>query len=163
MVDIADAMGVSRQTIYRLFETRTLLLEYIATARVEVLTRKVVQYLSGYRSLAEALVDGLVYAIRLGREDELLREIIKQDGDAHFKTFLFGGTPEVQAFMREVWRPFIASARERGELPSAANDDQIIEWFCNVGAVLNLREDYAESDHRRILKQFVLPLFVSKP
>ena len=157
MNDIADAFGVSRQTLYRLFDSRSALLEYIATQRVELLTRNLAKYLAKYERLPDALVDGMAHSIKLGREDELLAEIVRQEGDEHFTTFLFGGTKEVQAAMLEAWQPLLRRARDEGQLADDVTDIQIIEWLSNVGAFLNTRPDYVEEDHRRILRQFVLP------
>ncbi|HKT73076.1 MAG TPA: TetR family transcriptional regulator [Steroidobacteraceae bacterium] len=157
MNDIADTLGVSRQTIYRLFESRTELLEFIATARVKLLSQKITKLLSQFDNLRDALIEGMAYSVKLGRQDELLSEIIREAGDVHFKTFMFGGTREVQEAMMAAFGPFIRKARAEGTLASPATDQQVIEWLCNNGAVLNIRQDYNEADHRRILEQFVLP------
>lgn len=157
MNDIADMMSVSRQTIYRMFESRSELLEYIATERVDLLAQKLTKFVAQFDTLGEAIVDGMAYSVKLGRADELLVEILRQEGDAHFKTFMFGGTEEVQTLMMNAWGPLIRKARENGELDAGISDVQAIEWICNIGAVLNIREDYDEEDHRRILRQFVIP------
>jgi AcrR family transcriptional regulator len=157
MADIADSMGVARQTIYRLFETRSELLEVIATARVRILTQKVRKLVETFATLEEALVDGIAYSVKLGREDTLLAEIVHQGGDAHFQTFLFGGTEQVQMAMLDAWGPLIVKSREAGTLSRDFSDQEAIEWICNIGAVLNMRDDYDEKAHRRILEQFVVP------
>ena len=157
MSDIADMLGASRQTIYRVFESRPALLEYIATARVNLLSQKLSEFLTGFDNLEAAIVEGVAYSIRLSRSDELLVEILRQEGDAHFKTFLFGGTRDVQSAMMVAWGPLIAKSRESGNINPDIPDADIIEWLCNIGAILNLREDYQEDDCRRILRQFVAP------
>lgn len=157
MADIADAYGVSRQTLYRMFENRSILLEYIATQRVDILTENLGKFLAKYNRLGEAIVEGMVYSISLGRADALLTEIIHQEGDAHFTTFLFGGTEQVRAGMLAAWKPLIQASRDAGEINDAISDIEIIEWLSNVGAFLNVRPDYNEDDHRRILEKFVVP------
>ena len=157
MNDIADTLGVSRQTIYRVFESRTQLLEFIATTRVRLLSQKLIKFLSKFDNLRDALIEGMSYSVKLGREDQLLSEIIREAGDVHFKTFMFGGTAEVQAGMLDALGPFIRHARAEGDLTSKVTDQQVVEWLCNIGAVLNIRQDYNEADHRRILEQFVVP------
>lgn len=157
MADIADAHGVSRQTLYRMFENRSILLEYIATQRVDILTQNLGKFLAKYNRLGEAIVEGMVYSISLGRADALLTEIIHQEGDAHFTTFLFGGTEQVRAGMLAAWKPLIQASRDAGEINDAVSDIEIIEWLSNVGAFLNVRPDYNEDDHRRILEKFVVP------
>jgi AcrR family transcriptional regulator len=160
MNDIADTLGVSRQTVYRIFDSRSLLLEYIATGRLKVLSDKLTKFLKNFTDVREALVEGMIYSVKLGREDQLLHEIVQQEGDAHFKTFLFGGTPEVQEMMLKAYRPFMQAARERGELASEITDLEAVEWMCNIGAVLNLREEYDEVEHRRILRKFMVPSLI---
>lgn len=157
MNDIADTLGVSRQTVYRIFDNRSLLLEYIATGRMKVLSDKLTKFLKDFTDVKEALVEGMIYSVKLGRDDQLLHEIVQQEGDAHFKTFLFGGTPEVQEMMLKAYGPVVRAARERGELASEITDQEAIEWLCNIGAVLNIREEYDEAEHRRILRKFVVP------
>jgi AcrR family transcriptional regulator len=157
MADIADAYGVSRQTLYRMFENRSVLLEYIATQRIDVLMASLGKFLSQYSRLSEAIVDGMVYSIKLGRADELLMEIILQEGDAHFTTFQFGGTEQVQKAMLDAWQPLIDASREANEIADGMSDAEIIEWLNNVGHFLNVRPDYNEDDHRRILQKFVVP------
>lgn len=163
MADIADTLGVSRQTVYRLFENRSLLLEYVATARMKLLYRKLVKYTSGVQSVHDALVGGMLYSLRVGREDKLLHEIVRQEGDAHFKTFLFGGTAEIQEGMLRVYAPFFAKGRETGEIADNVTDLEIIEWMCNVGAVLNIRDEYDEAEQRRILEKFLVPSILRRP
>jgi AcrR family transcriptional regulator len=160
MSDIADTLGVSRQTVYRIFDNRSLLLEYIATGRMKVLSDKLSKFLKNFDDVREALVEGMIYSIRLGREDQLLHEIVQQEGDAHFTTFLFGGTPEVQEMMLKAYAPFMQEARERGQLASEVTDLEAVEWLCNIGAVLNIREEYDEAEHRRILRKFVVPSLI---
>jgi AcrR family transcriptional regulator len=157
MADIADAYGVSRQTLYRMFENRSVLLEYIATQRISVLMASLTKFLSQYGRLSEAIVEGMVYSIQLGRADELLMEIILQEGDAHFTTFQFGGTEQVQKAMLDAWQPLIDASREAKELAADVSDAEIIEWLNNIGHFLNVRPDYTEEDHRRILQKFVVP------
>lgn len=157
MADIADAQDISRQTLYRLFENRSILLEYIATERVRVLMANLAKFLTKFDRLGEAIVDGMAYSIVLGRADALLMEIIHQEGDDHFTTFQFGGTQEVQDAMLTAWEPLIRASREAGEISDDTSDIEIIEWLNNVGAFLNTRADYDEEDHRRILRKFVVP------
>ena len=157
MADIADAYGVSRQTLYRMFENRSVLLEYIATQRIDILMANLAKFLARYNRLSEAIVEGMVYSIKLGRADELLMEIILQEGDAHFTTFQFGGTEQVQKAMLDAWQPLINASREANEIADGVSDAEIIEWLNNVGHFLNVRPDYDEEDHRRILQKFVLP------
>lgn len=157
MNDIADTLGVSRQTVYRVFENRSLLLEYIATTRMKLLFRKLEKYMSTMSTVREAFIEGMLYSIKLGREDVLLHEIVRQEGDAHFKTFLFGGTLEIQQGMLGVFAPFIARGRASGEIADNVADLEITEWMCNIGAVLNIREEYDETEQRRILEKFLVP------
>lgn len=157
MADIADAYGVSRQTLYRMFENRSVLLEYIATQRIDLLMASLAKFLSQYSRLSDAIVEGMVYSIQLGRADELLMEIILQEGDAHFTTFQFGGTEQVQKAMLDAWQPLIDASRQANEIAEGMSDTEIIEWLNNVGHFLNVRPDYNEADHRRILQKFVVP------
>jgi AcrR family transcriptional regulator len=157
MSDIADKMGVARQTIYRLFESRLELLEFIATDRMRTLAENLNKDLIRCASLEESFEESMVLSLKLGRADTLLEEIIHQGGDAQFHKFKFGGTEQVLSLMLEFYGPLIQQARAQGRLNREISDKEAVEWISNVGAVLNLREDYDEVEHRRIIRKFLIP------
>jgi AcrR family transcriptional regulator len=160
MLDVANAMGISRQTLYRLFESRPALMEYVATTRVETVANRIADFVTRFEDLQEAIVEGIIFTIKCSREDEILMEITRQSRDAEFTVFLFGGAPEVQKLMLGSWSPLLKKARAAGAISADTTDDQIVDWMCSITAFLNLREDYEDDDHRRILRQFVVPSIV---
>ena len=156
MSDIAEQMGVARQTVYRMFETRFELLEYIAAERVEVLADKLRNVVEKEETLRGALARGLPLSIELGRNDHLLTEIIQEGGDEHFKIFTFGGDPRVHKIMLDVYREHIEEARAKDQLSTIATNEEIIDWLNMVGSILNVRSDLGRKEHEAIIDRFVL-------
>lgn len=56
----------------------------------------------------------------------------------------------------KVFREPLEKARAKGELASAASDEDIINWICMVGAILNVRSDLDAQGRQKILEAFVV-------
>ena len=75
MADVARESGLSRQTVYRFFRTRSELLEHISVQRMFDMAEKQFPYLRAAATLDEALVEGSILSIRVARADKLFQEI----------------------------------------------------------------------------------------
>lgn len=157
MIDVADEASISRQSIYRLFATREELLEALAAERILVLAAKLQTAFAGYKSLDEALIEGSVASIKAGKSDKLLAEITSQSDSHAFDQFLFGGSPEVQKHMLDLWAPILDRARAKGELRKDISNERVVEWIRNVHALMSIRDDYNETVQRRVLADFLVP------
>jgi len=142
MEDVAEAAGVSRQTVYRFFPTRADLLEFIMGERIEI---------------EEALIEGSIKSIKIGQNDALFNEIVAQGGDHRLDQFLLRGSPAVQKRMLELWEGVLDRARDQGRLRPGISNEQAVEWIRGQHALMTIRGDYDEAAQRLMLRTFVLP------
>jgi len=159
MADVAQEAGLARQTVYRLFATRSELLEYIADQRILVMAEKLFPYFREVESLDEALIEGSLLSLRVGRSDKLFAEIVTQSGDHSFDQFLFRGSETVQKLMLDLWGPLLDRARAAGRLRAGLTNDYAVEWIRNVHSVLTMRDE-DEAAQRRMLETFLVPSLV---
>ena len=156
MTDVARALGVTRQTIHRLFETRNELIEAVADVRIEILASQLARDFARFTTIEDAIVEGSILSLAVGRTDPILVEIQEQANHA-VDQYMFRGSPKVQAVMLDIWGPVFDKARETGRLRDGMSLDQAVEWIRNVHAMLNMRSDYSDEAQRDMLARFVLP------
>ena len=157
MNDIANEAGLSRQTVYRNFSSRSQLLEQVAELRIAQMAEKLYPLFAKYNDLATALVDGSIRSIAVSRKDRLFMDLVNQVGDHEFELFLFRGSDRIMAIMARLWGPLLSAARRSGQIRSNLEDSEIVEWIVNVHAMLQLRSDYSNSKQRKILENFLVP------
>jgi AcrR family transcriptional regulator len=156
MTDVARVLGVTRQTVHRLFETRNELIEAVADIRIEKLARQLARDFAKFATTEEAIIEGTLLSLAVGRTDPILVEIQEQANHA-VDQYMFRGSPKVQAVMLDIWGPVFDRARDAGHLRDGMNADQAVEWIRNVHAMLNMRSDYGDEQQREMLAKFVLP------
>src|SRR5437867_2271908 len=157
MADIADEAGISRQSIYRAFEDRPALINFILNRRITLMADGVREHFAKYTTFEEAVVEGSLESLRAGREDRLFRDIVTKALDHTVEQFLLNGTDEIHRAMMSYWAPVLQKARKSGIVKSKASNDQIVEWIRHVHTVLGMRDDLDDDGLREILTNFVVP------
>ncbi len=163
MDDIAKEAGVSRPTVYRYFGDRDTLITALIEARSRRLFDKARAYLGERRTLADQIVDGLVFLVERGRHDPIVRLIVSPE-HMDLATALVGSTGLAARLTYEMWAPLLDEARERGEIREGLTDEEICEWIALVQLVLVGRMDFSSEDdpeNRRMLTNFLLPSIVT--
>lgn len=160
IVDVARELGVTRQTIHRLFETRSDLLTSVADVLIGRLAAQLTEAFKVYPDLRTALVEGSILSMDLAFHDPILSEIMGK-ADHVVDQFMFRGSPDVQASMLAVWGPLIDRARASGQLRPGLTNAACVEWIRNVHAMMTLRNDYDESKRRELLTSFLVPALLS--
>ena len=56
----------------------------------------------------------------------------------------------------------IAAACSERELAVDADDEDVIDWICMIGAMLNIRRDYGTSERRKVLETFVCTSLIAR-
>lgn len=156
IVDVAREMGVSRQTVHRLFETRSDLLTAIADILIGRLAVRLQRAFQSFPDLETALVEGSMLSLELGQSEPILSDIMRL-ADHAVDQFIFRGSPSVQASMLSVWGPLIDQARAADRLRSDLATEECVEWIRNVHAMLTLRDDYNETRRKEMLTKFLIP------
>lgn len=157
MEDIAKEVGVSRPTVYRYFQDREELLLSVLTDRAGLLAARAQRYLSTQDSLAERLVEGLIYLADHGRRDPFVRS----DDARYMQRVMSSGVGGRTA--AEFWEPVLTAAAANGELTEGLNYDLAYNWLAEVGLVV--MRDLEAPNHsmdltRAKVRQFVVPAFV---
>lgn len=157
MEDIAKEVGVSRPTVYRYFPDREDLLLAVLLDRANALSERAYRYLSRHQSLAEQLVEGLLFLADHGRRDPFVRS----DDARYMQRVLDSGVGANTA--AAFWRPVLTQAAQRSELVDGLDHDVAYEWLAEVGLVVMRELDSPHDSPDRIrakLRAFVVPAFV---
>jgi len=157
MADISEEAGISRKTLYRIFDDRPALIEYILKQRMYLLSIKVREKISQYTGFEETILECSIYSLRVSREDMLFNEIIKRDTNHRVEMFLFGPRGQFKADVIDLWGGVIKKGRAENLVRKDLSDERIVELLSNIHALLLIRDDYDETDQRKFLKEFLLP------
>ncbi len=157
MADIADEAGISRQSIYRFFDDRPALIQYILNSRISEMGKSIAKKFAAYKSLEEALVEGSLLSMREARKDRLYSTLITTSTDYNLELFFLKGTPEIRKIMASYWSPLIEKARAVGEISDDLETEEIMEWIRHVHTTLVIRDDKDEKAQRAMLKRFFVP------
>ncbi|MGX6511011.1 TetR/AcrR family transcriptional regulator [Rhodococcus sp. SJ-2] len=164
MDDIAKEAGVSRPTVYRYFGDRDTLITALIEARSRRLFDKARGYLRERETVAEQIVDGLVFLVERGRQDPIVRLIVSPE-HMDLATALVGSTGLAARLTQEMWAPLLDEARERDEIREGLTDEEICEWIALVELILVGRMDFStegDPENRRMLANFLVPSIVTE-
>lgn len=156
MDDIAEAAGISRKTLYRVFEDRPKLIQSVLQGRWAKIAEKTQKRVAKAASFDEALLEGSIVAVSAALNDKLTNDIIHKATDHTLEQFLIRGNERTQKIMLEIWQTAIAEGREAGVVKPHLTDDRIIDIISSIHALLIMRDEGVAS-HRAFLKDVLLP------
>lgn len=163
MSDIADEAGVSRQSVYRFFEDRSALIQYILNQRISAMAAELKPVFAAYKTIEEALIEGSIRSIEASRRDDLFTQIVTSTTDHSIELFLFRGTDDIRTAMLGFWAPILDKARKEGRIKPKMTNDRIMEWVRHVHTILMLRDDQDEAVQRQMLRDFFVPSILNGP
>ena len=156
MEDIAKQAGVSRPTVYRYFPDREELLLAVLADRASALTARAHRYIAKQPSLADKLVEGLIYLAEHGYRDPFVRA----DDGRYVRRLMESGVGGQSA--ANFWAPVLTEAADAGELVDGLNLAMAFDWLADVGLVaMGALEsnDQTVNGLRAMLRSFVVPAF----
>lgn len=162
MDDIGRQAGVSRPTVYRYFGDRDNLLAALIERRARMLFDRARDYIFGFESFAEQLVEGLLYLVDHGRRDPIVRVLVGPEY-LGVTTPIVNGSALAAELTAEMWEPILQRAIRRSEIRSDLDALTVGQWLALVQFVLVGRRDVTGNDDsatRELLKTFVLPAFI---
>src|ERR1700761_1702159 len=115
MDDVAGEVGLSRPSVYRYFADRDDLLIELITRHARALLVRARKSISRQSSLADQIIETVVYTADHGRRDPLTRHCIDPDGTSLGKRMIASGTTEL--IRSEMWDPVLDAALANNELP----------------------------------------------
>ena len=161
MDDVACEVGLSRPSVYRYFADRDDLLIELITRHARALRARARKSISPQGSLADQIVETVLYTAEHGRRDPLTRHVIDPDGTSLGKRMIASGTTEMMR--AEMWDPVLDAAVANNELPPGLARSDIHLWLGDVTVMVMRGLEDGEGDVRRyrsILRRFVAPAFV---
>lgn len=159
MVDVARAVGLSRATVYRYFPDRDGLILAVVVRRSKKLVRHARAYIDGYPAFEDKVVEGLIYLVDHGRQDEIVRLLVTPE-HMGLASAIVGGAQAAADVTAELWDPIFAEAQARGEMPADIDRPKACAWLTYVQLILIGRLDFVDGRpelHREMLREFVLP------
>jgi len=162
MDDIGKQAGVSRPTVYRYFGDRDNLLGALIARRTRMLFDQARDYIFGFESFADQLVEGLLYLVDHGRRDPIVRILVGPEY-LGVTSPIVNGSGLAAELMAEMWEPVFRRATQRGEIRSDLDVMAVGDWLAVVQFILVGRRDVTGTDDsstRVLLKMFVLPAFI---
>ena len=162
MDDIAEAAGISRKTLYRVFDDRPKLIQSILEQRFVKVAKKIQNRIAKAKTFEEALLEGCVVAVSAAQKDKLTHEIVHKATDHTLEQFLLRGNERVDKANQDIWFTAIAEGRQQGEVKPNLTDDRIIEIIKSINALLLMRDD-SPAKQRAFLKDVLLPAIMVAP
>lgn len=161
MADIAQAAKISRQAVYRVFDTRNALIEFIITLRLTATGSRLKLDFQSYTTLAEALVEGSIVCLKAGLNDRIFVNIIEEETDHRLEQFLFRSSEPIQNMMLSLWAPILHKTRATGELRSDLSDSEIVTWIQQVQSILLTLDERDEVKQRDFFRKFLIPSLIA--
>jgi AcrR family transcriptional regulator len=162
MDDVACEVGLSRPNVYRYFADRDDLLIELITRHARALLARARKSISRQGSLADQIVEQVLYTADQGRRDPLTGHVIDPDGTSLGRRMIASGTSEM--CRAEMWDPLLDAAVANNELPPGLPRADIHLWLSNVTKMMMRGLEEGDGDVRRyrsILRRFVAPAFAS--
>ena len=156
MDDIAEAAGISRKTLYRIFNDRPKLIQAVLESRWAKIAKKIQRRIAKATSFEEALLEGSVTAVSAARSDKLTNDIIHKATDHNLEQFLRRGNERIYKANQDIWLTAIEEARREGAIKPHLSNDRIIEIIASIHALLLMRDD-TPVKQRAFLKDVLLP------
>jgi AcrR family transcriptional regulator len=160
--DIASEIGLSRPSVYRYFADRDDLLIELITRHGQALLGQARKSFSRQSSLADQIVESLLYIADHGRRDPLTRYLIDPDGTSLGRQMIASGASEM--LRAELWDSYLDAALAANELPSGVTRSDIYLWMGDLGKILMRGLEEGDGDlkrYRSILRRFVAPAFTT--
>lgn len=156
MDDIAEAAGISRKTLYRVFDDRPKLVQAVLLSRWALIAKKLKNRIAKASSFEEALLEGSMVAVNAARNDKLANDIIHKATDHTLEQFLLRGNDRIYKANQEIWLPAIEEAKRQGVIKPKLTNERIIEIIASLHSLLLMREESA-AKQREFLKDVLLP------
>ncbi|WP_200958862.1 TetR/AcrR family transcriptional regulator [Nocardioides sp. Root190] len=151
MSQIAEAAGLSRQMVYKVFFDRKELVREVAIERI----LEIADLASGEASgdFATAFVEVSVRTIELLRGDAELGDLFGEGSPVSAYETLW--SPELVTRARQHWAPWLAIGRAERRVRPELTDDEITDWLQTVYASIVVRPHIDLDRERAMIERFV--------
>lgn len=161
MTDIAKEAGISRNTLYRVFDRPTMIKELLEL-RISNLGKKLRVKIRSYSNVEEALIEGAVASVVAARQDKLINNIVLKETDHRLEGFMLRGSETLRRDLYDLWSPIIAQGRKEGIVRSNLSDHRITELIMSTTSLLLMRDDFNRNDQKEFVKDLLVPAILKK-
>lgn len=161
MTDIAEAAGISRKTLYRMFEDRPSLVEQVLLTLFGVMGDKITKRVGPIDDTRKAIADGILISMEVARADKLFNEIIRKDTNYQAEQLMVRGNRATRQYMIEFWGPILDKGRAEGLIKPSLGNDRIFEMMMSIIAILLMRDDQDDAERRRFMEDMLAAIFTS--
>ncbi len=157
MNDIAEEAGISRRTLYRIFDDRSALIEELLHRRLAEIGRRVEDQLRTYDDIGEALVEGSLFSVGVAEADELFSQVVSHEHNRSVERFLLRGNAALNAALVQAWSPVLERGRAADLIRSELSDERVVEIIANVQTLVLMRDDLNDDERRALLRDVLVP------
>ncbi|OBH11062.1 TetR family transcriptional regulator [Mycobacterium sp. E1747] len=153
MSDVADAVGCTRQTVYKVFFDRRELVLGAAVERIVEIADAAAAPVSG-GSFTEAFVELSVTVIETLRNDPELTALWGEGSPVSAHETLWA--PELIERALLFWRPWLDFGRSNDLLRDDLSNRDLADWLHTVYASIILRQNIPRQEERAMIERFVV-------
>lgn len=155
MGDIAEEAGISRKTLYRMFEDRSELINRVLSQVLNTMGKKVERKLNSYSDVRDAIIGGSIDSVKIGMKDKLFEDIVRNHMSYRIEQFLIFGNKKIREDMLRIWSPIIERGRKEGIIRSDLSNERVTELIQNVHALLLMRRGVSVARQRTFVKNLL--------
>jgi AcrR family transcriptional regulator len=154
MAQVAQAAGVSRAWLYRLFQDKTTLFGAVMVRIDRVHWEAEGARVRSATTLADAVVEAVLLARRM-QQRPLVKELREAEPEA-FTAVSEIGMRHFVPWLSEGWRSYVTAAQQRGEVREDLPLDWASEWVARIVLSLsNVPSAFIDIDDREQLRAYV--------
>lgn len=157
LADVAQEAGISRPLLYLFFPNRQALIDAVINSEISRMVELQLKPMRSHTRLIDAVVEGSCLAIELGRNNELLADLMEYSSTRHLPELLLDPTKPAHQVVLKLWQPVFEKARKSGELRKNISDDDLMEWLMSIHYAFLQREDITHERQKELITQFVVP------
>lgn len=161
MADIAKEAGISRNTLYRVFDRPTMIQELLER-QLEYLGNKLRLKVRSYEGVEEAIIEGSVASVTAARRDKLINNIVIKETDHRLEGFLLRGSEKLRRDIFNMWSPVIEKGRKQGLVRTNLTNERITELIMSTTSILLMRDDLSRNQQKDLIKDFLVPAILKK-
>ena len=162
MADIAEEAGVSRKTLYRIFEDRPNLVEATLVQLTLSLKDKVISKVGKYRSVRDAIIEGSVLSVEIALDDDLVNEIIQKDTNYRIEQLHVRGNDTILEHMFDFWGPIFDRGKREGLIRKNLSNERLMDLFLSSQATLLMRDDFSKKQKRQFIRDLLWAAITNK-
>jgi AcrR family transcriptional regulator len=128
MEDVARAVGISRQTVYKHFRSKDDLVAELIAMELRTNHAPVMRDLARKEPSAAGLVDLFMAQLNVGRQFPLIDPVLDPAIAPRMAELIFG-VPAVLEALEEIWLPILGKYADAGVIRSGVDHRQIVRWI----------------------------------